>query len=103
MQWFTFCFSLSLSRWHRKKLMTTAQYVYQVMFKEEHKSDVAVRCLGRTWHLHKVYLCQSAYFSSMFGGSWKESDRDFINIEIIDPNISIEGKFCIMPVYTLSD
>ncbi|XP_055699038.1 protein germ cell-less [Phlebotomus papatasi] len=75
----------------RKKLMTTAQYVYQVMFKEEHKSDVAVRCLGRTWHLHKVYLCQSAYFSSMFGGSWKESDRDFINIEIIDPNISIEA------------
>lgn len=49
--------------------------------------------LGKTWRLHKVYLCQSSYFASMFGGSWRETNQDFVNIEIIDPKINIEGMF----------
>lgn len=47
--------------------------------------------LGKTWRLHKVYLCQSSYFASMFGGSWRETNQDFVNIEIIDPKINIDG------------
>lgn len=38
-------------------------------------------------------LCplQSGYFSSMFSGSWKESNMLEINLEIPDQNIDTEG------------
>lgn len=75
----------------RKKLLTTTQYIYQALYKEELNSDITVMALGKTWKLHKVYLCQSSYFASMFGGSWRETNQDFVNIEIIDPNINIDG------------
>lgn len=35
---------------------------------------------------------QSGYFSSMFSGSWKESNMMEINLEIPDQNIDTEGK-----------
>lgn len=47
--------------------------------------------IGKVWRLHKVYLCQSPYFASMFNGSWRESESNFINIEIIDPKINLEA------------
>ncbi|KAJ6620118.1 Protein germ cell-less, partial [Pseudolycoriella hygida] len=75
----------------RKKLLTTTQYIYQALYKEELNSDVTVMALGKAWKLHKVYLCQSSYFASMFGGSWRESNQDFVNIEIIDPKINIDA------------
>lgn len=75
----------------RKKLLTTTQYIYQALYKEELNSDITVLALGKTWKLHKVYLCQSSYFASMFGGSWRETNQDFVNIEIIDPKINIDG------------
>lgn len=77
----------------RKKLLTTTQYIYQALYKEELNSDITVLALGKTWKLHKVYLCQSSYFASMFGGSWRETNQDFVNIEIIDPKINIDGMF----------
>ena len=76
----------------RKKLKTTTQYIYQALFKEHKNYDISVMALGKLWHLHKVYLCQSNYFASMFGGAWRETEQSFINIEIIDPKINIEGK-----------
>lgn len=72
---------------HRKKL-TTAQYIYQALFKEERSSDITVRARGRLWRLHKVYLGQSNYFASMFGGSWRETNKDFIDIDVVDPRIT---------------
>lgn len=48
--------------------------------------------LGKIWQLHKVYLCQSPYFASMFNGSWRETNSKFVNIEILDPKIDINGK-----------
>lgn len=75
----------------KKKLLTTTQYIYQALFKEQKNSDVAVMALGKIWHLHKVYLCQSPYFASMFNGSWREACQDFINIKIVDPKITIES------------
>lgn len=74
----------------RKKLITTAQYIYKALFKEERNSDISVMALGKIWHLHKVYLCQSPYFASMFGGSWRETNQDFINIEIDDTRITLD-------------
>lgn len=37
-------------------------------------------------------LLQSGYFSSMFSGSWKESNMMEINLEIPDQNIDTEGE-----------
>ncbi|XP_063704449.1 protein germ cell-less [Culicoides brevitarsis] len=75
----------------RKKLLSTTQYIYQALYKESRSSDISVRALGKTFELHKIYLCQSPYFSSMFSGNWRESDDDFVAIEITDPNITIKS------------
>lgn len=75
---------------HRKKLLTTAQYIYKTFYVEEQNSDISVMALGKVWHLHKIYLCQSPYFASMFSGSWREREQKFVAIEIIDPKITLE-------------
>lgn len=72
--------------------MTTPQYIYKTFFVEEQNSDMSVMALGKVWHLHKIYLCQSPYFASMFNGSWRERELNFITIEIIDPKITLECK-----------
>lgn len=72
-----------------KKLETTAQYIYQALFKEGKNSDITVEALEHEFNLHKVYLCQSPYFASMFGGSWLETTKSFIAIDIVDPSITI--------------
>lgn len=75
----------------RKKLLTTTQYIYQALFKEQKYSDISVMAQGKIWHLHKVYLCQSPYFCSMLNGSWKESGQDFVHIKNLDSNITLEA------------
>lgn len=76
----------------RKKVETTAQYIYQALFKEGKNSDVTVEALGEKFLLHKIYLCQSPYFASMFGGGWLETEKNSITIDIIDPLITINCK-----------
>ncbi|KFB37754.1 AGAP011686-PA-like protein [Anopheles sinensis] len=85
----------SLQTPKRKKLTSTAKYIYQALFKEERNSDITVHALGRQWHLHKVYLSQSPYFASMFNGSWREADDDYVHIEIIDPKITISSLYSV--------
>ncbi|XP_069020299.1 germ cell-less protein-like 1 isoform X1 [Embiotoca jacksoni] len=75
----------------RKKLKSTSKYIYQTLFLNGENSDIRICALGQEWDLHKVYLCQSGYFSSMFSGSWKESNMMEINLEIPDQNIDTEG------------
>lgn len=75
----------------KKKLLTTTQYIYQALFKEQKNSDISVMAQGNIWHLHKVYLCQSPYFYSMFNGSWKESCSDFVHIKNLDSKITLEA------------
>uniref|UniRef100_T1IXQ7 BTB domain-containing protein n=1 Tax=Strigamia maritima TaxID=126957 RepID=T1IXQ7_STRMM len=75
----------------RKKLMTTTHYIYKALYQEGQNSDVTIIALNKEWKLHKVYLCQSHYFASMFSGSWKESDQEVITIEITDENITIKA------------
>ena len=50
----------------RKKLKSTSRYIYETLFENGQDSDVTIQAMGRSWKLHKVYLCQSAYFNSMF-------------------------------------
>ncbi|XP_058055332.1 protein germ cell-less [Anopheles bellator] len=85
----------SLTSPKRKKLTSTAKYIYQALFKEERNSDITVHALGKMWHLHKVYLSQSPYFASMFNGSWREADEEYVHIEIIDPKITIDSLFSV--------
>ncbi|XP_042328015.1 germ cell-less protein-like 1 isoform X1 [Sceloporus undulatus] len=75
----------------RKKLKSTSKYIYQTLFLNGENSDVKICALGEEWNLHKIYLCQSGYFSSMFSGSWRESGMDAIELEIPDQNIDIEA------------
>nr|XP_056716588.1 germ cell-less protein-like 1 [Euleptes europaea] len=75
----------------RKKLKSTSKYIYQTLFLNGENSDINICALGEEWNLHKIYLCQSGYFSSMFSGSWKESGMDTIELEIPDQNIDVEA------------
>uniref|UniRef100_UPI00398E8F0D germ cell-less protein-like 1 isoform X1 n=2 Tax=Pristiophorus japonicus TaxID=55135 RepID=UPI00398E8F0D len=75
----------------RKKLKSTSKYIYQTLFLAGENSDITICALGQEWHLHKIYLCQSGYFSSMFSGSWKESSMNYIELEIPDHNIDTEA------------
>ncbi|XP_061553592.1 germ cell-less protein-like 1 [Phycodurus eques] len=75
----------------RQKLKSTSNYIYQTLFLNGENSDIRICAMGQEWNLHKLYLCQSGYFSSMFSGSWKESNMMEINVEIPDQNISIEA------------
>lgn len=69
-------------------MLSTPQYIYQALFKEGTDSDITLVALEREWKLHKVYLCQSPYFASMFSGSWREANESVVNIKIIDPKIT---------------
>ncbi|NXO78288.1 GMCL1 protein, partial [Sitta europaea] len=75
----------------RKKLKSTSKYIYETLFLNGENSDIKICALGEEWNLHKVYLCQSGYFSSMFSGSWKESSMNVIELEIPDQNIDVEA------------
>ncbi|CAG9770666.1 unnamed protein product [Ceutorhynchus assimilis] len=75
----------------RKKLLCTANYIYQTLFIDGKNSDITVCALGKEHRLHRIYLCQSPYFASMFGGSWLESTEEYIKIDIIDPSITLKS------------
>jgi len=80
-----------LSTPKKKKLTTTSQYIYRNLFQAGRDSDVTLLALGRSWHLHKLYLSQSAYFSSMFSGRWSDGCKDSITITIDDPCITLDA------------
>ncbi|XP_071829621.1 germ cell-less protein-like 1 [Apostichopus japonicus] len=71
----------------RKKLKCTAKYIYDTLFVNGENSDITIKALDKDWPLHKIYLCQSSYFASMFSGSWKESTLKEITVDIPDQNI----------------
>lgn len=75
----------------RKKLKSTSKYIYKTLFLNGENSDIKIHALGQEWSLHKIYLCQSGYFSSMFSGSWKETNMTVIELEIPDHNIDTEA------------
>lgn len=75
----------------RKQIQTTSTYIYETLFKRGVNSDITITALGKEWKLHKIYLCQSGYFSSMFSGNWRESKLSSISLDIPDPNITTEA------------
>lgn len=87
----------------RKKLMTTSQYIYRTLFLEGQNSDVTIVALGVDWCLHKVYLCQSPYFASMFCGDWKEKEEGVIEVGIEDPRITCDALKIVLGSLYLDD
>ncbi|XP_065845714.1 germ cell-less protein-like 1 [Oscarella lobularis] len=75
----------------RQKIRKTSLYIYETMFVQGANADVVIAALGKEWRLHRIYLCQSSYFSALFNGNWKDSNDSRIEIEILDPNITKEA------------
>jgi BTB/POZ domain-containing protein 13 len=75
----------------RKKIQATSSYIYDTLFQKGVNSDVTITALGKEWKLHRLYLCQSGYFSGMFSGSWRESGEQSISLDIPDPNITTQA------------
>lgn len=67
--------------------MTTSNYIYETLFEKGEGSDITVTALGQTWKLHLIYLKQSQYFDSYFGGRWPTPEDNCINLEIPDSHI----------------
>ncbi|KAJ8979577.1 hypothetical protein NQ317_019152 [Molorchus minor] len=49
----------------RKKLISTAKYIFQALFLEGKKFGCYGLCPRREFNLHRVYLCQSPYFATL--------------------------------------
>ncbi len=78
----------------KKKMKSTSTYIYNTLYLKGENSDIIVKALNKEWKLHKIYLCQSPYFSSMLQGNrWKESTQAVIDISIPDLNISEQALF----------
>jgi len=75
----------------RKKMKSTSDYIYQTLYVNGENSDITINALGESWHLHKIYLCQSPYFRSMFKGDWAEKEKTEVEIDLPDEMITVEA------------
>ncbi|KAM9577774.1 germ cell-less protein-like 1 [Trichechus inunguis] len=71
----------------RKRTKDRSESVYEALFLGGEGSDVQIRALGEEWNLHRVYLCRSGYFASMFSGAWRETTMNTIELQMPDENI----------------
>lgn len=65
--------------------------IYQAVVLRGEDSDIKIIAFGEEWNLHKVYLCRSGYFASMFSGSWRETNMDAVEIQMPDRHIDRES------------
>jgi hypothetical protein len=80
----------------KQKMKSTSAYIYQTLFLKGESSDLILKALDTEWHLHKIYLCQSRYFKTMFNSDkckWLESNKSYIEMTIPDSNITEKGLF----------
>eukprot|EP01018_Ginkgo_biloba_P001565 Gb_27934 [translate_table: standard] len=54
-------------------------------------SDISISFLGKEYPLHKIVLSQSSYFLSLLSGPWKENGKSRIQLQIDDPNVTVQG------------
>lgn len=86
---------LKLATPARKKMKSTTEYIYTTLFLNGENSDLCITALNKEWKLHKIYLCQSPYFDSIFtnGSRWKESNQSSMHIAIPDVKINEQALF----------
>ncbi|XP_055453459.1 germ cell-less protein-like 1 [Psammomys obesus] len=73
-----------------------ARIIYESLFLRGEGSDVKICAFQEEWRLHRVYLCRSGYFASMFSGAWKETDMNTIEIQMPDENIDHESFHAVL-------
>nr|CDS27907.1 germ cell less protein 1 [Hymenolepis microstoma] len=74
-----------------KRIRATYDYVYEQMFLKGENSDITIIALEREWHLHRIFLKHSQYFSALLEGGWKESEENVLRLKLTDENITEEG------------
>ncbi|VDN96817.1 unnamed protein product [Rodentolepis nana] len=74
-----------------KRIRATYDYVYEQMFLKGENSDITIIALEREWHLHRIFLKHSQYFSALLEGGWKESEEHILRLKLTDENITEEG------------
>uniref|UniRef100_A0A8C6HY34 BTB domain-containing protein n=1 Tax=Mus spicilegus TaxID=10103 RepID=A0A8C6HY34_MUSSI len=88
--------------WKRVKI--SSNDAYQILFLDGNDSDIKIHALGRTWCLHKVFLCQSGYFANILKGTWRESHHGVINLIIKNKDIDTRSlHFVFGSLYTDAD
>ncbi|XP_059942365.1 germ cell-less protein-like 1 [Mesoplodon densirostris] len=75
----------------RKRAKDHSGSIYEALFLRGEGSDVRICALGEEWNLHRVHLCQSGYFASMFSGAWWETNMGTIEMQMPDENIDREA------------
>ncbi|CAM6070853.1 unnamed protein product [Sphagnum tenellum] len=51
-------------------------------------SDIVVKAMGHTFHLHRLLLSRSSYFRNMLQGPWKEAGAHEVTLQIDDENVN---------------
>ncbi|CAD5328054.1 unnamed protein product [Arabidopsis thaliana] len=51
-------------------------------------SDVVVKAMGSSYHLHRLILSRSSYFRTMLQGPWKEASSPVVNLLVDDKNVN---------------
>lgn len=54
-------------------VMPLKEFLYEKGFLEGTCSDVTIRAFDKEYHLHRLILCRSPYFSSMLSGLWSDT------------------------------
>ncbi|XP_032746041.1 germ cell-less protein-like 2 [Rattus rattus] len=86
---------------YRKRIKISSNYAYENLFLNGNDSDIKVCALGRTWCLHKVFLCHSGYFANILKGIWKESRNGVIRLLIRNEDIDTRSlHFVFGSLYT---
>lgn len=71
----------------RRSGVSKSRSIYESLFLRGEDSDVKICAFEEEWCLHRVYLCRSGYFASMFSGAWRETNMSTIEMEMPDKNI----------------
>jgi BTB/POZ domain len=58
-------------------VMPLNEFLYEKGFLEGTCSDVTIRAFGKEYHLHKLILCRSPYFSSLLSGFWGIQEKQY--------------------------
>ncbi|XP_032746013.1 germ cell-less protein-like 2 [Rattus rattus] len=86
---------------YRKRIKISSNYAYENLFLNGNDSDIKVCALGRTWCLHKVFLCHSGYFANILKDIWKESRNGVIRLLIRNEDIDTRSlHFVFGSLYT---
>ncbi|XP_052027301.1 germ cell-less protein-like 2 [Apodemus sylvaticus] len=89
---------------YRKRVKISSNYAYENLFLNGKDSDIKILALGRTWYLHKVFLCHSGYFANILKGIWRESHSRVIRLVIKNEDIDARSLHIVFgSLYTDED